>query len=357
MTDAGKPVRGRGAPANPGPRFEQLAFEPDPAELTEEDVQALQRTRFLRDASRSVISRNSSPDIPFDASLNPYRGCEHGCSYCYARPTHEYLGLSAGLDFERVILVKEDAPQLLERELRSPKWKPQTLMLSGVTDPYQPVERHLRITRGCLELLRAYRNPVSIITKNHLVTRDVDVLAELAALGAARVHLSITTLDEELRRLLEPRTATAARRLEALRVLAEAGVPVGVAIAPVIPGLNDHEIPRIIEAAAAAGASSAFMIPLRLPGAVEELFSDWLAAHYPDRKDKVLGRVRQIRGGQLNESAFGTRMRGQGEYAAQLRALFQVTARRHGLATRVPLLSSRHFRVPGVSQPRLFEGS
>jgi DNA repair photolyase len=354
MTDAGKPVRGRGTPANPGPRFEPLAFEPDPAELTEEDVQALQRTRFLRDSSRSIISRNSSPDIPFDASLNPYRGCEHGCSYCYARPTHEYLGLSAGLDFERVILVKEDAPKLLERELRSPKWKPQTLMLSGITDPYQPVERHLRITRGCLALLRDFRNPVSIITKNHLVTRDVDVLAELAALGAARVHLSITTLDEELRRLLEPRTATAVRRLDALRILAEAGVPVGVAIAPVIPGLNDHEIPRIIEAAAAAGATSAFMIPLRLPGAVEDLFSDWLAAHYPDRKDKVLGRVRQVRGGKLNESAFGTRMRGQGEYAAQLRALFHVAARRHGLATRVPQLTAGHFRVPGVSQPRLF---
>lgn len=356
MADPSRPLRGRGAPSNPGHRFERLTFEPDPSELTEEDLRALQRTRYVRDASRSVISHNTSPDIPFDSSLNPYRGCEHGCGYCYARPTHEYLGLSPGLDFERVILVKEDAPRLLERELRSKSWRPQTLMLSGVTDPYQPVERHLRITRGCLEVLRDFRNPVSVITKNHLVTRDVDLLAELASVGAARVHLSITTLDEELRRRLEPRTATAARRLQAIEALASAGVPVGVAVAPVIPGLNDHEIPRILERAAAAGATSAFFIPLRLPGAVAGVFEEWLEAHYPERKGKVLGRVREVRGGKLNETAFGARMRGQGEYAGQLRALFHVTARRHGLDTRVARLSADRFRAPGVSQPGLFDG-
>jgi len=305
------------------------------------------RTRVFRDASRSVVSRNDSPDIPFDASLNPYRGCEHGCSYCYARPTHEYLGLSAGLDFERMLFAKTDAPELLAAELAKPSWFPQHLALSGVTDPYQPIERRLRITRGCLEVLAAHRQPVGVITKNALVTRDLDLLAELARFGAARVAVSITTLDEDLRRRLEPRTSTAADRLRAVRALADAGVPVGVAVAPVIPGLNDHEVPAILAAAAQHGAQGAAWTLLRLPGAVEAVFVDWLRAQVPLRAERVLARVREARGGRLNDGRFGHRMRGQGTYVEQLRRLFELHRRRAGLERDWPPLATEHFRVPG----------
>src|SRR5690554_963594 len=312
----------RGSPVNPDPRFTELKFTQDPDELDRaialgEETEP--RTRFVEDASRSVVSRNNSPDIPFDVSLNPYRGCEHGCSYCYARPTHEYLGLSAGLDFERVILVKRDAAQLLEAELRKKSWKPQLLVLSGVTDPYQPVERHLGITRECLQVLATFRHPVGIITKNHLVTRDIDVLAPMAEHGLSQVVVSITTLDEGLRRRLEPRTSTAARRLDAVRKLAEAGVPVHVNVAPIIPALNDHEVPDILAAAAGAGARSASYTILRLPGAVTEVFGAWLTEHYPDRAEKVLHRVREMREGRLSSSDFGSRMRGTGPYSQQIR--------------------------------------
>jgi len=305
------------------------------------------RTRVFRDASRSVVSRNDSPDIPFDASLNPYRGCEHGCSYCYARPSHEYLGLSAGLDFERMLFAKTDAPELLAAELAKPSWFPQHLALSGVTDPYQPIERRLRITRGCLEVLAAHRQPVGVITKNALVTRDLDLLAELARFGAARVAVSITTLDEDLRRRLEPRTSTAADRLRAVRALADAGVPVGVAVAPVIPGLNDHEVPAILAAAAQHGAQGAAWTLLRLPGAVEAVFVDWLRAQVPLRAERVLARVREARGGRLNDGRFGHRMRGQGTYVGQLRRLFELHRRRAGLERDWPPLATEHFRVPG----------
>jgi DNA repair photolyase len=349
------PPRGRGATSNPGSRFDTLQFEPDPDAYEPEDGLD-KRTRYLSDKSPSVISRNNSPDIPFDVSLNPYRGCSHGCIYCYARPSHEYLGFSPGLDFERMIMVKEDAPKLLERELRKPSWEPKTMLLSGVTDPYQPVERKLGLTRACLEVLRDFRHPVSVITKNHLVTRDIDILSELAAYDASHVTLSITTLNEELRRRLEPRTSTGTRRVDAVRELATAGIPVSVNVAPVIPGLNDKEIPAILEAAAEAGARSAHFILVRLPGAVEPLFLEWLDAHYPLRKEKVLGRLRQARGGKLNEAAFGKRMRGSGPYAESIRTLFHVHRKRHGLSERSFLLSGEHFRVPGSSsQPGLFE--
>ena len=523
------PVRGRGALGNPGSRFDTLQYEPDPDEF-EPDDGLDQQTRYLRDSSKSVISRNSSPDIPFDISLNPYRGCQHGCSYCtegntpvlmadgsaqtieslavgdeivgtvqrgtarrlvstkvldhwstfrrafkvtldngaelvasgdhrflsedgwkhvstsadfrqslkraeclitvdtspslpssdrkalvagadrpqatidrptmefqagsfgrvgvvsiedlgftvpmfdittgtgdfiangvvshncYARPTHEYLGFSPGLDFERMIMVKEDAPQLLERELRKRTWEPKTMLLSGVTDPYQPIERKLKLTRSCLEVLRDFRQPVSLITKNHLVPRDIDILAELAAYDASHVTLSITTLNEELRRKLEPRTSTGQRRVDAVRELAAAGIPVSVNIAPVIPGLNDEEIPAILSAVAKAGARSAHFILVRLPGAVEGIFLDWLEAHYPLRKEKVLGRLREARGGKLNESAFGKRMRGQGQYADSIRSIFHVNRKRLGLSERSFTLSGEHFRIPGSSsQPGLFD--
>ncbi|HLR46611.1 MAG TPA: PA0069 family radical SAM protein [Deinococcales bacterium] len=349
-------ARKRGAASNPAPRFAAHAFEPDPdaaghGEATEPG------TRFVTDASRSIISRNTSPDIPFDASLNPYRGCEHGCSYCYARPSHEYLGLSAGLDFERVIFVKENAAALLEAELRRPSWKPQLLQLSGITDPYQPVERRSRVTRACLEVLLQFRNPVGVITKNHLVTRDTDLLARLAEQQLTYVSVSLTTLEEPLRRVMEPRTATAERRLAAMRQLSGAGVPVHASIAPVIPGLNDHELPALLEAAAEAGAQSASYTVLRLPGAVERIFTDWLEEEFPDRRDKVLGRIREMRGGKLNNSGFGQRMRGHGTYAEQLRGLFRLGLRRAGLSADrpVPELRTDLFRIPGSSeQPRLF---
>src|ERR671917_2982823 len=244
-------IVGRGAADNPKNRFEKIEVEPELGELDAEEPGP--EIIYLRDVSRSIIARNDSPDIGFDASINPYRGCSHGCIYCYARPTHEYLGLSAGLDFESKILVKEDAPGLLRQQLSSQRWEPKVLSMSGVTDPYQPVEKKLGITRGCLEVLAAFRNPVVVVTKNHLVTRDIDLLSELARRGAAAVAVSLTTRDDDLRRVMEPRTSRPVRRLAAIEALAQAGIPVGVMTAPVIPGLNDHELPALISAAAEAG--------------------------------------------------------------------------------------------------------
>jgi DNA repair photolyase len=304
------------------------------------------RTTFLRDATRGIIARNNSPDIGFDASVNPYRGCEHGCVYCYARPTHEYIGFSAGLDFESRILVKVDAPALLRRALSAPRWQPQVVALSGVTDPYQPVERKLRITRGCLEVLAEFRNPVAIITKNHLVTRDIDLLSELAAHEAVAVNLSITSLDPALQRVMEPRTSAPARRLAAVEALARAGIPVRVMVAPVIPGLNDHEMAAIVRAAADAGARGASYVSLRLPHAVAGLFESWLARHYPDRKDKVLNRVKELRDGKLYKAEWHTRMRGEGQWADQIEAMFDAACRRAGFPAERRRLSSEHFRRP-----------
>jgi DNA repair photolyase len=517
--------RGRGAAIDPTQRFTQREVVWDGDELDFEEATgegAPERTRVFRDASRSVLSHNDSPDIPFDVSLNPYRGCEHGCSYClspdtritlangqsrrlaqigvgdqvlgtelgpryrhlvatevrdvwgtrrrafrvelddgtvlvasgdhrflthrgwkhvvgaqqgaarrphltprdvlmgvggqsalaaeapdeggganlgtalkqvggairvvrivdlgveidmidlttgtgdfiaegivshncYARPTHEYLGLSAGLDFERRIFAKPDAPALLAAALAKPSWRPRHLALSGVTDPYQPVERLLGITRGCLEVLAAHRQPVGVITKNALVVRDVDLLAELARWGAVRVAMSITTLDEDLRRRLEPRTSTARAKLDAIRTLADAGVPVGVNVAPVIPGLTDREVPAILAAAADHGAQGAAWTLLRLPGAVEPIFVDWARAHAPLRADRILARIRETRGGALSDARFGHRQRGEGTYARQLAQLFDVHRRRVGLDRRWPPLATEHFRVPGrVVQGGLF---
>ncbi len=343
-----EPIRGRGASRDPKNRFLPLHVERDPAWNDPDDPAP--QTVLLRDASRSAIARNDSPDIPFETSINPYRGCEHGCIYCYARPYHEYLGFSAGLDFETKILVKEDLPELLRAELMSPRWRPQVIAMSGVTDPYQPAERRLRLTRRCLEVLAEFRNPVGIITKNHLVTRDVDLLAELAAVDAAVVSVSVTSLDPELQRVMEPRTSIPARRLKAIETLAAAGIPVRVMVAPIIPGLTDHEVPAIIEAAAAAGATGAGYTILRLPHAVKELFAEWLEQHFPDRAGKVLNRVRSMRGGRLNEPAFGRRMRGEGVFADQIRSLFDVSCRRVGFdRTRRLRLSTDAFRRPDTA--------
>ena len=344
--------RGRGASANPANRFAKVTLERDADWNPEEDISP--RTQLIADASASVITYNDSPDIGFDASINVYRGCEHGCAYCYARPYHEYLGFSSGLDFETKIVVKYNAPELLRAELSSPKWKPQVLAMSGVTDCYQPAERKLQLTRRVLEVLLEFRNPVGIVTKNHLVTRDVDLLAQLAKLNCVVVYVSITTLDAELTPKLEPRASLPKMRLAAIKTLREAGVQVGVLLAPMIPGLNDHEMPKIIAAAAEAGAQSAGFIPLRMPCAVKDIFSDWLTRHFPDRKENVLNRIRSLRGGKLNDANFNSRMRGEGVWAEQLQQMFHVAARKHGLNQRDYDLSTAHFRRPGGTQLPLF---
>ena len=344
------PVHGRGAGSNPANRFERLHVVAD-EELEAvpwEDDDGRVATHYLRDSSRSAITTNTSPDVGFEASLNPYRGCEHGCIYCYARPTHEYLGFSAGLDFESRILVKEDAPELLRAELASPRWQPKVLALSGVTDPYQPIERKLELTRRCLAVLAEARNPVGVVTKSSLVARDADHLAALAAHGAAAVAVSVTTLDPELARRMEPRAPHPRERLKAISRLTAAGVPTMVMVAPVVPALTDHEIPRILEAAAEAGAQGAGYVMLRLPGAVAGLFEGWLEAHFPERKEKVLNRVRDLRGGRLNDPRFGSRMRGEGPFAEQVKVLFQQSKRRYGLDRPRPELSTAAFRRPAL---------
>ena len=347
--------RGRGASFNPPNRFERLSIAPlDPGEAREQDDQRQVPTTFFRDSSRSVLSRNESPDIPFTYSLNPYRGCEHGCAYCYARPSHEYLGFSAGLDFETKILVKEDAAELLRREMARPSWVPQMVALCGNTDPYQPVERRLRITRACLGVFLDMRNPVGIITKNSLILRDLDIIATLASLRLATVTLSVTSLREDLVRRLEPRTSTPGKRFEAIERLAAAGVPVSVFVAPVIPGLNDHEIPAILAEAAARGATSASYTVLRLPGPVEPVFLDWLERECPDAAKKVEGRLRAARGGKLNDARFGKRMSAEGESAAAVRELFRVTAARLGLDREAPAFDTTIFRRRTPHQGELF---
>ncbi len=343
----GTAPRGRGTPLNPPGRFERLQFAPD-LEPEPEGGEGSQDvpTEYLRDTSRTVIAQNDSEDIPFRFSLNPYRGCEHGCIYCYARPYHEYLGYSAGLDFETKILVKEDAPDLLRKELGGRRWAGDTIALSGVTDPYQPVERRLGITRRCLEVLAECRQPVCIVTKSGLVERDADLLGDLARVHAASVAITLTTLNESLRRSLEPRAASADVRLRAIEGLARQGVPVGVMVSPVIPGLTDHEIPRILERASAAGASWAKLVMLRLPHGVGTLFDAWLVAHAPGERAKVLARIRQVRGGRLNDSHFRSRMRGDGPLAGLAERMFHASRERTGLADHGPSLSSASFRRP-----------
>ncbi|MEA3147515.1 MAG: hypothetical protein QOI53_3096 [Verrucomicrobiota bacterium] len=337
-----KATRGRGANINPANRFEALHYELE--DWCEPDESKTVRTQFLRDDSQSIISYNNSPDVGFDASINPYRGCEHGCAYCYARPTHEYLGFSAGIDFESRILVKPNAAELLFTELGKRSWKPQHLALSGVTDAYQPIERKLQITRSCLQVLAEFRNPVGIITKNHLVTRDADHLGELARVNAAAVTLSITTLDPKLARILEPRASSPSQRLEAVAVLHQAGIPVGVNVAPIIPGINDHEIPTITAAAAKAGAQFASYTIIRLPLTVAPVFVAWLENHFPERQEKVLGRIRSMRNGKLNNTDFGSRMRGEGPFAQQIDHMFQVSCRRADLNRTRTDLSTAAFR-------------
>jgi DNA repair photolyase len=342
----------RGTAQQPPNRFDRLYVEVEPEASAEEVADGVVRgvsaaTEYFRDRSKTIISTNDSPDVPFTHSLNPYRGCEHGCIYCYARPTHEFLGLSAGLDFESRIFVKDDAPGLLRAALSAPSWTPSVLAMSGVTDCYQPIERTLQLTRRCLEVLAEFRNPVGVVTKNALVARDADVLAGLASDGCANVALSVTTLNEELRRVMEPRTARADLRLEAVARLNAAGVPAGVMVAPVIPGLTDHEIPAILARAAEAGARFAGFTMLRLPYAVKDLFDDWLARHFPDRRAHVLSRIQDVRGGKLNDAEYGSRMRGEGPAAELIASLFRAARDRAGIPRSGPPLNTDAFRRAG----------
>lgn len=353
-----KSIPGRGALSAPAGRFDRahkVSVDDGWTPAIDDDAPApAVATRLQAERARSIITRNRSPDIPFEQSINPYRGCEHGCPYCYARPSHNYVGLSPGLDFETRIFFKADAVKLLRAELASPGYRCRPIMLGANTDPYQPVERQQRVTRELLELLHDCGHPVAIITKGVLIERDLDLLASLARRNLVRVTVSIPTLDGALKRILEPRAASIAARLRILAALRDRGVPCGVFVAPVIPALNDHELEAVLAAAAAAGAGRANYVPLRLPFEVAALFEEWLREHYPERAKRVLAQVRALRGGALNDPCFGSRMRGQGAWADLLLARFAIASRRLGLSThRVLELDTTRFRpprLPGVPQ-------
>ena len=353
------PLRGRGAASNPDSRYAEHRREALDDGWWQEPEPALPRTELGIDSSRQVISYNRSPDIPFDRSVNPYRGCEHGCIYCYARPTHAWLGLSPGLDFERRLFYKPDATAQLRRELAKPGYRPATLVLGANTDPYQPIERRLGITREVLQVLSDCGHPAAITTKSALVLRDLDLLRPMAERRLIAVQVSITTLDDTLARRLEPRAASPRRRLRAVGELAAAGIPVGVLVSPLIPGLTDADLERIVELAAAAGAARAGALLIRLPLEIKDLFEEWLRAHYPDRADKVLSLIRQCRAGRLNDPEFGTRMSGTGPVADLLQQRFRLALRRHRLCRQDSGwdLTTEHFRAPALpgQQLRLFE--
>lgn len=349
--------KGRGSWIRPKNRFEQQRTE-DSFEQVEEDEEFFDqrssvKTVYLNDDTQSIVSENNSPDIPFRYTVNPYRGCAHGCSYCYARPTHEYLGMNAGIDFESKILVKHQAPTLLRDWLARPKYQPEVIVFSGVTDCYQPAEREFQLTRKCLEVALEARQPVGIITKNALVTRDLDVLAELAARRLVSISMSVTTLDPKLARELEPRTSSPLARLRAISELRDAGVATGAMLAPIIPGLNDIEIPQILEAARDAGATTASYTVLRLPLSVREVFLEWLQRTQPAASERVLSRIRAVRGGETNDSQFGTRMRGEGAIADQIAQTFRVFAQKHHLNGESSSLDTLQFQRPRSSSGQM----
>lgn len=350
-------VRGRAAGLNPANRFDRMQTMATPDDATPDDDATGKSisTHYIPDKSRSILSKNDSPDIPYTYSINPYRGCEHGCIYCYARPSHEYLGFSSGLDFETKILVKFDAATLLDNEFQKKSWKPESICLSGNTDCYQPVEKRLQITRQLLEVFRKYRNPVRIITKNHLVLRDLDILQELASENLVGVMISVTTLDSDLAGRLEPRTSRPENRLRAMERLSFHGIPVGVMNAPIIPGLTDHEMPEILRRAAESGAKTAGYTMIRLTYALKELFSDWLDRHYPGRASKVLNSIRDVRGGELTSPEFGKRMVGVGEMADHIGRTFRLFAKRYGLDGHLMVSGDpAPFRRPAKHQMSLF---
>jgi DNA repair photolyase len=346
---------GRGALSNASSRYddEKRIRTTDGWDI-EDELPPL-RTTLTKDATRTILARNTSPDVPFDRSINPYRGCEHGCVYCFARPTHAYLGLSPGLDFETRLLYKPEAARLLTAELASPKYRCDVVAMGTNTDPYQPVERELKITRQILRVLSDFNNPVGIVTKNHLITRDIDILADMARRNLAECFVSVTTLDKDLARTMEPRASAPHRRLDAIKALADAGIPTGVMTAPMIPGLNDHEMEAILEAATRAGATRAGFVVLRLPLEIKDLFEEWLRTHKPDRAEKVLSLIRQIRGGALYQAEFGTRMRGEGPIADLLSARFAAAVKRLGLNRIRYRLDVERFAVPEQARTALVD--
>jgi DNA repair photolyase len=345
--------RGRGAQTNATGRFEpKVAVAFDDGWQSIEDLPPF-KTEIAIDTARKVITRNSSPDIPFDRSINPYRGCEHGCIYCFARPTHAYLGLSPGLDFESKLYMKPDAPELLERELSARAYTPRTIAIGTNTDPYQPIERRYGIMRRILEVLERAGHPVGIVTKSNLVTRDIDILSRMASRKLVRVGISVTSLDAKLARVMEPRAPTPARRLEALHALAAAGIPTTVMVAPVIPAINDAEVERILDAAAACGVEAAGYVLLRLPLEVRDLFREWLQANFPDRERHVFALIRQTRGGKDYDATFGKRMTGGGPYAWMIRKRFETTCSRLGLNVHKTPLTTEHFKPPRPASEQL----
>ncbi|MEO8557520.1 MAG: PA0069 family radical SAM protein [Rhodospirillales bacterium] len=356
LTDPDRPLddvarKGRGAVSNKSGRFEQQErYAVDDGWTapgwSEDDELPPLKTSLMRDASRTIIARNNSPDVPFDQSINPYRGCEHGCIYCFARPTHAWLGLSPGLDFETKLLFKPDAAALLRRELSDPKYRCKIIAIGTNTDPYQPVERQMRVMRSVLEVLAAFNHPVGIVTKSHLITRDLDILAPMAHKGLAHAYLSITTLDAKLARDMEPRASAPHRRLDAVEALAKAGIPGGVMTAPMIPGLNDHELENILREAHARGARSAGYTMLRLPLEIKDLFREWLKTHVPDRAERVMSLVRQMRGGKDYDAEWGKRMKGDGPIAHLLSQRFDNACRKIGINERRFSLDVKQFAVP-----------
>ena len=347
-------LKGRGAQKNVGNRFLKHAYVTAYLEGLDEPLLRNAATKYVDTFPKTIINKVDSPDIGMAYSLNPYQGCEHGCVYCYARNTHEYWGYNAGLDFERVILVKRNAPQLLEQQFQHPKWEPMPVMFSGNTDCYQPVERKLKITRKLLDIFLKYRHPVGLITKNSLVTRDLDIIKSLAKWQLVSVSLSITTLNEEVRRKLEPRTASAKNRINAVKKLSENGIPVNVMIAPIIPGLNDHEIPEIMEKVAAAGAVSAAYTIVRLNGAIGDIFECWIKEAFPNKAEKVINQIKAAHGGQLNDSRFGTRMRGEGRIVESIHRLFEMSRARYFAGKKHPGLRTDLFVKTNQGQLGLF---
>ena len=348
-------LHGRGARTNASGRFERFSYEAFDDGWSAEEAAPLE-TIVTPELAKSIISTNQSPDVSFDQSINPYRGCEHGCIYCYARPNHAYVGLSPGIDFETKLFVKANAAELLEAEFSKPSYRPKTIMLGGVTDIYQPIERGYGVTRAILEVMERWRHPVSLITKSQLVMRDIDILARLAECGLAKAAISVTTLERRIARVMEPRAAAPHRRIEAVRALAQAGVPVTVMVAPIVPAINDSEIEAILEEASKAGATSAGYVMLRLPLEIKELFREWLHAHFPDRATRVMSTVRQMRNGRDYDPEWGKRQKGEGPYAKLIADRFANALRRFGLdKARLPL-DTTQFRRPldAGGQPDLF---
>lgn len=357
QTSNGRQVTGRGAQTAPSNRFETIHREEELSQIASDDEYLEQRkkpkTEYLTETSRSIIAENESPDIPFRYSLNPYRGCTHGCAYCFARNSHEYLGFSAGLDFETKILIKPDAPALFHEWLARDQYVPDVIAMSGVTDCYQPIEKEYRLTRGCLEIAATCRQPMAIVTKNRLVTRDLDLLVEMSKTNTISVAISITSLDQSLTKMMEPRTSSPVARLEAIRELSSAGVPVHLMAAPMIPGLNDDELPAILKAGAEAGAKTASYLMLRLPLTVKPVFVDWLHATYPAKAQRVISRIQSVRDGWMNSANWGERMKGTGPIAEQLQQTFKLFTRKLGLDQKFGPLEIRYFQPPKPKRGQL----